>query len=88
MSEETILPPPKTKELASVFDNLIGATLKLTVSVERLVRLSWAIVILNVLLITVVAALLAWVAFTVRQPARALLDVGHEDLAYSALRHP
>ena len=45
----------KKAEFASVFDSLIASNLALSSSVGRLVKLSWAIIALNVALIAVVA---------------------------------
>ncbi len=46
-------------EFASTFDALIASNLALTTSVGRLVKLSWAIIVLNVALITAVVAMTA-----------------------------
>ena len=62
------LPPPRSRELASVFDQLTTANLRLAQSVGQLVRLSWAVIGLNLALITAVAVLLAWMLFGGRQP--------------------
>ena len=55
---------PSSPVLASVFDNLIASNLALSQSVGRLVRLSWAIILLNVVLIASVAVTLTWAAVT------------------------
>ncbi len=47
-------------QFASTFDALIAANLSLTASVGKLVKLSWAILGMNLLLITSVVALIAW----------------------------
>ncbi len=51
-----------TRGLASVFDTLIASNLSLTMAVGRLVRLSWAIILFNVVLIASVIATLVWIA--------------------------
>jgi hypothetical protein len=68
--------------MSETFDRLVDASLDLTRSVERLVRLSWAIIAMNVILVVAIAAVVAW-TLTVRQPARALFDVGDEHAAYA-----
>lgn len=42
-------------EFASVFDTLIASNLALSSSVGRLVKLSWAIILLNCVLLSIVA---------------------------------
>lgn len=65
---DNALPParlPKDEHLrpgASTFDRLIDSNLQLTANVGKLVRLSWAIILLNVVLIVSVALLLGWTA--------------------------
>jgi protein-S-isoprenylcysteine O-methyltransferase Ste14 len=61
-------------EFASTFDRLIASNLSLTGSVGqltesagRLVKLSWAIILLNVVLISAGAAAVVWFVLT-RQP--------------------
>lgn len=58
MSEETILPPPKTKELASVFDRLVDSNIQLTTSVGKLVRLTYGVLAFNAVLVAVVIAMM------------------------------
>ena len=50
----TDLPPPKTKELASVFDRLVESNLALTASVGKLVRLTHGVLIFNAVLVALV----------------------------------
>lgn len=76
----------RNRSLASTFDKLIDSTLALTTSVRRLVNLSWAIVLLNVVLISVLSVAIAWWALT-RKPSGALLDAGQERSANPAEQH-
>lgn len=54
------LPETDRRPTARVFDELVLANLSLVQSVGKLVRLSWAIIALNVVLIASVAVLLTW----------------------------
>lgn len=51
----------KNAGFATTFDHLITSNLNLTMAVGRLVRLSWAIILLNLALIATVGALVGWV---------------------------
>ncbi len=51
---ETETAQRKEGGFASVFDSLIASNLALSSSVGRLVKLSWAIIVLNVVLLAVV----------------------------------
>ena len=82
----TALPPAREARdedripRASTFDRLVESTLAivesnaaLTKSVGRLVRLSWAIISMNVILLSAVAALLAWTTMFLSRPDPSLL---------------
>ncbi len=59
-AKEEVTAEQRKMALAPVFDRLIETTLSLTQSVERLVRLSWAIIGLNLILIAALVAVVAW----------------------------
>lgn len=49
---------------ATTFDHLITSNLSLTMAVGRLVRLSWAIIMFNIVLIATIVVVGAWVVLT------------------------
>lgn len=51
-------PEEERRPPARVFDDLIGATTRLTTSVERLVRVVWGILVCNAILIALVILLM------------------------------
>jgi uncharacterized protein involved in cysteine biosynthesis len=69
-------------EFATTFDTLIQSNLALTESVGRLVRLSWSIVVLNLVLIGVVILTLTWATLSNRQPRSLTVDVHEEPRAH------
>lgn len=59
MSDDTtVLPPPRTKELASVFDRLVDSNIQLTTSVGKLVRLTYGVLAFNAVLVCIVITIM------------------------------
>ena len=53
-----VLPVGKGRELASVFDKLVDSNIQLVTSGGKLVKLTWAVIAFNAVLVAVVVAVL------------------------------
>lgn len=50
--------PPKSRELASVFDRLVQSNIQLTVNVGKLVRVTYGVLVFNAVLVLAVVAMM------------------------------
>ncbi len=53
-----VLPTNKSRELASVFDKLVDSNIALVTSVGKLVKLTWAVIAFNAVLVALVILIL------------------------------